>query len=167
LEGRYNLETERGIIMIVRLIAGVAIVALASPAAAKCIAIGPHPAAILKYVCDSESAWASSVATGDPSTVKRILAEDFIGVHPSGRQYRKAEMVAGTSKAPEVFASNAVNDVIVRFYGNMAIAQGSETWRKKSEETGRFVWTDTWLKRNGQWQIVAAQDLIAPGESPK
>jgi hypothetical protein len=132
--------------MIVRLIAGVAIVALASPAAAKCTTIGPHPAAILKYICDSESGWASSVATGDPSAVKRILAEE---------------------KAPEVFASNAVNDAIVRFYGNMAVAQGSETWSKKSGETGRFVWTDTWLKRNGQWQIVAAQDLIAPGESPK
>jgi hypothetical protein len=25
-----------------------------------------------------------------------------------------------------------------------------------------FVWTDTWLLRNGHWQIVAAEDLIAP-----
>jgi catechol 2,3-dioxygenase-like lactoylglutathione lyase family enzyme len=24
------------------------------------------------------------------------------------------------------------------------------------------VWTDTWLKRNGQWQIVAAQDTVIP-----
>jgi hypothetical protein len=142
-------------------------VLLASPAAAKCTAIGPHPAAILKYICDSESAWAKSVATGDPSAVKRILAKDFIGVHPSGRHYRKAEMVEGTPKAPEIFASNAVNDVIVRFYGDMAVAQGNETWRKKSGETGRFVWTDTWLKRNGRWQIVAAEDLIAPVEPTK
>jgi len=27
---------------------------------------------------------------------------------------------------------------------------------------GRFVWTDTWIRRNGKWQIVAAEDLIAP-----
>jgi len=153
--------------MIVRSIGFTAIVLLASPATANCTAMSPHPASALKYICDSEAAWAKSVATGDPSTVKRILAEDFIGVHPSGRHYRKAEMVEGTPKAPEIFASNAVNDVIVRFYGDTAVAQGNETWHKKSGETGRFVWTDTWLKRNGRWQIVAAEDLIAPVEAAK
>jgi aminopeptidase C len=54
--------------------------------------------------------------------------------------------------------------VKVRFYGNTAIAQGSESWEKRSGERGRFVWTDTWLLRNGHWQIVAAEDLIAPEE---
>lgn len=153
--------------MIYRLSAAVAVLVSASPVAASCTAEGPHPATALKYICDSESAWAESVATGDASAVKRILAEDFIGVHPSGRQYRKAEMVEGTPKAPEIFGSNHVNDVVVRFYGNMAVAQGSETWRKKKGETGRFVWTDTWLKRNGAWQIVAAEDLVAPVEGAK
>ena len=148
--------------MIVRLATGAAILMSAAPAAAKCTAIGPHPAAILKYICDSEAAWAESVATGDTSTVKRILAVDFIGVDPKGPLYRKAEMVADTAKSPQYFVSNRVNDVIVRFYGNMAVAQGSETWTRKSGEKGRWVWTDTWLKRNGQWQIVAAEDLKAP-----
>jgi hypothetical protein len=48
----------------------------------------------------------------------------------------------------------------VRLYGS-AIAQGSESWEKRSGERGRFFWTDTWLLRNGHWQIVAAEDLIA------
>ena len=108
-----------------------------------------------------------SVATGDATVVKRILAEDFIGVHPSGRHYRKAEMVEGTPQAPEIFEFNVAGDIIVRFYGNTAIAQGSETWRKKTGEAGRFVWTDTWLKRDGKWQIVAAEDLTAPVEPSK
>jgi len=94
--------------------------------------------------------------------VKRILADDFIGVDPDGQQYRKAEMLADTAKGPQSFASNKINDVVVRFYGNMAIAQGSETWTRKNGEKGRWVWTDTWLKRNGAWQIVAAEDLKAP-----
>jgi hypothetical protein len=149
--------------MIIQLVATVAAFAPAS-SSATCTAIGPHPAVVLKYICDSEAAWAASVASGDASVVKRILADDFIGVHPSGRHYRKDEMVDGTPKAPETFASNHVNDVIVRFYGDVAIAQGNETWSKKKGEAGRFVWTDTWLKRNGKWQIVAAEDLIAPVE---
>jgi ketosteroid isomerase-like protein len=152
--------------MIIQLIATVAAFAPA-PSSANCTAVTPHPAAVLKYICDSEAAWAASVASGDASIVQRILADDFIGVHPSGRHYRKAEMVDGTPKAPETFASNHVNDVIVRFYGDVAIAQGNESWRKHNGDTGRFVWTDTWLKRGGRWQIVAAEDLTAPEAAAK
>jgi hypothetical protein len=150
--------------MIIRLIFGVAIMTGAAPAAAKCTAIGAHRATALRYICDSERAWAESVASGDPGAVKRILASDFIGVSPGGHLYRKAEMVAETAKAGNNFLSNEIGDVAVRFYGSTAVAQGSETWTRKSGEKGRWVWTDTWLKRNGQWQIVAAEDLKAPAK---
>ena len=73
-------------------------------------------------------------------------------------------MVADTAKAKNYFSSNTINDVIVRFYGNVAVAQGSETWTRKNGKKGRWVWTDTWLKRNGNWQIIAAEDLEAPAE---
>src|SRR5437763_11620826 len=153
--------------MIVRFITAAALLAAASPLAAKCSAIGKSDPAALRYICDSEREWAESVASGDTSAVKRILAEDFIGVDPKGPLYRKAEMVADTAKSPQYFVSNHVNDVIVRFYGNMAVAQGSETWERKNGAKNRFVWTDTWLKRNGRWQIVAAEDLIPPIEAAK
>jgi ketosteroid isomerase-like protein len=117
------------------------------------------------YIIDSERQWAESVATGDTSVIERILADDFIGVDPKGGLYNKQQMVAQTRNAPKHFVSNRLNDVKVRFYGNTAIAQGSETWEKRSGERGRFVWTDTWLQRNGRWQIIAAEDLIAPEKS--
>ena len=118
-----------------------------------------------QYILDSERQWAESVATGDTSAIERILADDFVGVDPEGRQYSKQEMMAETRNAPKHFVSNHLNDVKVRFYGDAAIAQGSETWEKRTGEHGRFVWTDTWLRRNGRWQIVAAEDLIAPEKS--
>ena len=118
-----------------------------------------------RYILDSERQWAESVATGDTSAIERILADDFIGVDPKGRLYTKRQMIDDTRNAPKYFVSNRLNDVKVRFYGTTAIAQGSETWEKRSRERGRFVWTDTWLQRNGRWQIVAAEDLIAPDEA--
>jgi hypothetical protein len=119
-----------------------------------------------RYILDSERQWAESVATGDTSAIERILADDFMGVDPKGRLYTKQQMIDETRNAPKYFTSNRLNDVKVRFYGNTAIAQGSETWEKRSGERGRFVWTDTWLQRNGRRQIVAAEDLIAP-EKPE
>ena len=115
-----------------------------------------------RYILESERQWAESVATGDTSAIERILADDFIGVDPKGRLYTKQEMIDETRNAPKYFVSNRLNEVKVRFYGSTAIVQGSETWEKRSGERGRFVWTDTWLRRNGRWQIVAAEDLIAP-----
>jgi hypothetical protein len=119
-----------------------------------------------RYIVESERQWAESVATGDPSTVERILADDFLGVDPKGTLYDKAKMIADTRNAPQNFVSNRLNEVKVRFYGEIAIAQGNESWERRTGERGRFVWTDTWIRRNGRWQIVAAEDLIAP-ESPR
>jgi len=118
-----------------------------------------------RYILESERQWAESVATGDTSAIERIIADDFIGVDPKGRLYAKQQMIDETRNAPKYFVSNRLNDVKVRFYDNTAIAQGSETWEKRSGERGRFVWTDTWLQRNGRWQIVAAEDLIATEKS--
>ena len=115
-----------------------------------------------RYIIESERQWAESVASGDTATVERILADDFVGVDPKGPLYDKAKMISDIREAPKHFVSNHANDIKVRFYGNTAVAQGSETWERRSGERGRFVWTDTWVKRNGKWQIVAAEDLIAP-----
>jgi len=117
-----------------------------------------------QYITESEKQWAESVASGDSTVIERILADDFIGVDTKGNQYNKAYEVHGTTEGPKYFKSNHLNDVKIRFYGNMAVAQGDETWVRHSGQmhTGRFVWTDTWLYRNDKWQIVAAEDLIAP-----
>jgi len=116
-----------------------------------------------QYIKQSEKEWAESVANGDTAVIVRILADDFVGVDPDGSHYVKQEMVKGTYDAPKYFLSNHLNDVKVRFYGNTAVAQGDETWvKRKDSSTARFVWTDTWVLRNGKWQIVAAEDLISP-----
>ncbi len=99
-----------------------------------------------------------------PPPLSASWADDFVGVDPKGNFYDKAKMVADTRAAPKYFVSNHLNQVRVRFYGNTAVAQGDESWERRTGEdrSGRFVWTDTWIRRNGQWQIVAAEDLIAP-----
>ena len=122
-----------------------------------------------RYIIESERQWAESVANGDASVVERILADDFLGVDPDGNLYEKAKMVADTREAPKEFTSNHLNDVKVRFFGDTAVAQGNESWARRTVTplNGRFVWTDTWLFRNGKWQIVASEDLIVPEPAQK
>jgi len=138
--------------------AAVAITA-SSSAAAKCTGEGRHDAASLKTICDLERAWGQAFVTSDASVARRMLAEDFIGVSTKGKLYRKRDEVADIS-TPSHMRSDVLNDVVVRFYGDTAIAQGSDSWVDRNGHKGRFVWTDVWLKRRGSWQIVAAEDLI-------
>ena len=118
------------------------------------------------YIIQCEHQWAEDTASGKTENVQRFLADDFVGIDTSGKLYDKKKELEGLSKDAEHFVSNHANEVKVRFFGDAAVAQGSESWVGKNadgtERRGRFVWTDTWIKRNGQWQIVAAEDLIAP-----
>jgi hypothetical protein len=111
------------------------------------------------YIKDSESKWAESLANGDTASVNKILADDFIGTGSDGGRYTKHEAL-GWLSSPTSFIYNHLDSVKVTFYGNMAIARGSETWERRSGDVlkGQYVWTDTWLLRNDKWQIVAAQD---------
>lgn len=114
-----------------------------------------------KYIRNSENAWAESVATSDASVVKRILSDDFVWVL-DGRVLDKAQAIADAEAGPNGFKYDHVNYIHIRFYGNTAVAQGSESWARKKKGVnteGKFVWTGTWVCRNGAWQIVSAEDI--------
>ena len=114
-----------------------------------------------QYIKSSEAAWAESVATNDASVVERILAEDCVWVL-DGRVVTKSQAIAEAKSGPGDFLSNHLDYAHVRFFGDTAVVQGSEIWTRKGGRKGRFVWTDTWLRRDGKWQIVAAEDVSVP-----
>jgi len=93
--------------------------------------------------------------------VKRILAEDVVWVL-DGRVLTKSQAVAQAASGPWDFLANHLDYAHVRFFGDTALVQGAETSTRKGGRKGRCIWTDTWLRRGGVWQIVAAQDTCIP-----
>jgi Domain of unknown function (DUF4440) len=95
---------------------------------------------------------------------KTILAEDFHGTSPTGSLYSKTEAVADAQNEKPSEEACTLYTVKVHFFGDsMAILYGSEsaihTEADGRRHTVKLTWTDTWLKRHGTWQIVAAQDM--------
>ena len=48
----------------------------------------------------------------------------------------------------------------VRVFGNTAICAGSDTEKstyKGKDSSGKYVWTDVFVNRNGKWRAVASQ----------
>ena len=121
-----------------------------------------EPAA--KYMIDMERQWAEAGCKNRPAPEK-MFAEDFQGTAPGGERYDKAKALLTDSSHTE--RDCHLDEAKVRFFGNnVAIVYGSERALRKvpdgSEAMRCLVWTDTWLKRNGKWQIVAVQDTAVP-----
>jgi hypothetical protein len=62
--------------------------------------------------------------------VERILAEDCVWVL-DGRILIKSQAVAEAKDGPGDFLSNHLDYAHVRFFGDTAVVQGSETWTRK------------------------------------
>lgn len=121
-----------------------------------------------KALIDLERQWAEVYVTNDTAVLKRILADDFLGTNSKGKVYTKRGEIADIEKeaSPE-FVSTRLDSVKVRFFGaNLAVLHGVGTSYRKakdgSDEAVTLTWTDTWLKRNGTWQIIASQDAKYP-----
>ncbi len=53
----------------------------------------------------------------------------------------------------------------VRVFGDTAIVTGSDTEKstyKGKDSSGKYVWTDIFVKRNGKWQAVASESTKLP-----
>lgn len=118
-----------------------------------------------KYMIHMEHLWTDSACTHN-KIEETLLAEDFVGTSPEGGRYTRQQAVQEAKDSKETARDCQTYEVKVHFFGdNVAVLYGSESSIRKApsgaESTRNLVWTDTWLKRNGKWQIVAAEDLFA------
>jgi hypothetical protein len=119
---------------------------------------------VAKRIIQDETDWAEDGCTQKP-VVERFLAEDFQGTAPSGARYDKAEALKRDASLKE--RDCHLDDAKVRFFGDsMAVVYGSERavliGKDGTESKRCLVWTDTWIKRNSKWEIIAAQDTTVP-----
>ena len=118
----------------------------------------------VKFMIAAETKWANSACSPQPD-LKDIIADDFQGTSPNGRRYGKDEAVTTDTKSPS--RDCQLGEVRVRFFGDsIALVYGAESAVGKAKDGKEakhcLIWTDTWLKRDGRWRIVAAQDTNIP-----
>ena len=118
----------------------------------------------VKLITTVEAKWANTACSPQPD-LKDVFADDFQGTSPKGRRYGKEDAITTDTKS--LARDWQLGEVKVRFIGDsIAIAYGAESSMNKDnngKETKHcLIWTDTWLKRAGKWQIVAAQDTLVP-----
>ncbi|HET7114757.1 MAG TPA: nuclear transport factor 2 family protein [Pyrinomonadaceae bacterium] len=108
-----------------------------------------------------ERQWLDAYEQHDSATMTMIVADDFIITFPNGTTQTKAQLMSmiatPNTSAPKMHFYT--EDVKSRSYGDTVILMGRvvteyERDGKKVKEQSRY--TDTYVKRNGRWQVVAS-----------
>ena len=104
--------------------------------------------------------WAEARIKGDSSYTRQLETEDCTIVWPDGRIVSKrADLQSMTGDI--VFSEFMISNLQVRLYGDTGIVVGKGTISaqkgKQDLLNGNFVWTDTFVRRAGEWKVVASQ----------
>jgi ketosteroid isomerase-like protein len=104
--------------------------------------------------------WAEARVKGDSSYTRRLEVDDCTIVWPDGSVVNKKEDLQ-TMTGDVVFSEFNIEDLQVRVYGEtgIVVGQGKISAQKERQNllSGKFVWTDTFVKQGGEWKVVASQ----------
>ena len=102
-----------------------------------------------------------SIVTGDQTPWKKYFADDCTFSDEKGRTLDKTKLVADITPLPPGYSGAIkIDNVISRIIGDTAVlsydANETETIFGQNLKA-RYHVTDTWLRRDGNWQIIASQ----------
>ena len=102
-----------------------------------------------------------AIAPGNQVPWKKYFADDCIFADEKGRTLDKAKLIADITPMPAGYSGAIkIANVQSRIIGDTAVLSYdlSETETIFGQELhARYHTTDTWLQRNGGWQIIASQ----------
>ena len=103
----------------------------------------------------------------DPKTMARLWSDDFVVTNPLNKFVNKQQVLGMMESGFLVTTSYDRQIEYLRFYGDTAIAAGSETvvWGGKMPNAGKtehLRFTGIWMKQGGRWQEVARHANIVP-----
>lgn len=102
-----------------------------------------------------------SLVSGDQAPWKKHFADDCMFADEKGRFFDKPKLIADITPLPAGYSGTIkIQNAQSRIIGNTAIlsydADETETIFGQNLKA-RYHITDTWLQRNGNWQIIASQ----------
>jgi hypothetical protein len=142
---------------------GVAVASIALFAGPACAEdMSAEQRATAHWMVEQAIAWADQ-ACGGKWVISDLLADDFRGTSPKGTRYEKPTGQPSPDPKTQWSTDCTLDSADVRFFSaDVAVVYGAESktvaLADGKQERRCLAWTDTWLRRNGKWQIIAVQD---------
>lgn len=109
-----------------------------------------------------EREWQEAVRRHDVAALNDLLAADFVGTSSSGKVGSKSTLLAALRRDKNTYTSVSVGNMSVRTPADdiavvtgIAREAGTTPDGKRFKSARRF--TDTWVRRKGEWRCVASQ----------
>lgn len=107
-----------------------------------------------------ETDWVQAMKDGNTARLNEILADDWVGINDDGSKATKQNHVSDVKSGKLKMESFEMGPMEVKALGNVAVVQGSDTEKSTydgKDYSGKYVWTDVYVKRGGKWQAVRSQ----------
>jgi len=139
-----------------------------TPAHERNVERGRHESgSITRALLRLEDDWAAGLARRDGALFTRLLAKGFIYTENDnmmGRDTLLRELMKGSDRVTEAHNEG----MRVHSFGNTAVVTGWLVVRGQGSGGAfhkRYRFTDTWVRMDGDWKIVAAHDYLAPAKA--
>jgi uncharacterized protein (TIGR02246 family) len=116
--------------------------------------LGPEELALLQIERD----WAAANPKNDAAVVEKFLANEFVH-NFEGRTQNKKQLLTEIKANPAKIESAANSEMKAMVFGDTAVVHGlyaEKSTTKGKDTSGRFRWTDVFVKRDGHWQCVTS-----------
>ena len=118
------------------------------------------PAEALKQL---ERDWSAAQKARDIDKLSQIIADDWSGLSTDGTRATKKDFLSDVKSGSNKLETFEMGPMDVKVIGTIAIVQGSDTEKSSSkgkDTSGKWVWMDVFVNREGKWQAVRSQSAM-------
>jgi len=101
---------------------------------------------------------------GDVEWYRAHLADEFVCIDSDGSVLDKNAFLQMTANGSEL-AEYRLDEVDVRFYGEVALVRATGSWRAKNGTLGMSRYVDVYVQSGDDWKTVSAQ-ITRPSQRP-
>lgn len=111
--------------------------------------------------------WANADVKGDIAWFEHNFASDFTGISSqTGKLSSKSDDIAAMKTSKAVTESAVISNMNIRIEGKSAVVTGIYHTKGRDENgkafDRRISYSDTYIKRDGRWQVWASQGTSLP-----
>jgi len=121
--------------------------------------------AAIDDVLKAEDARGQAIAQKDWAALGRILGDDFVYTHSTGKRETKDDWIAGLQKLDRAVVRENLS---VQVFDDVALVSGTSVYRYAEPFNGDSHFgslldaLQVWVKRDGEWQLVANHNVKLP-----
>jgi len=123
----------------------------------------PAPSGAAEAVKQLERDWSDAQKARDIDKLSQILADDWSGLGSDGTRSTKKQFLDDVKSGASKLESFEIGPMDVKVMGTIAVVQGSDTEKsstKGKDTSGKWVWMDVFVNRDGKWQAVRSQSAM-------